>query len=181
MITVERIFKKFRDWLIIYSGLSWNSSMVRWTNAIKQFFKALGSTEGFNVIFTESGVSEYLLDLVWMQYSPRRFIQLGLESEMSGNLKRCIRAFGKLVDAKAFIKVGIFRSGSTVRDRWFQKFRQIVVDHMIPIPNEIYLVIFLSFDHGQSKITITCYLLKYTGSYRKIYADSFPFDLKRED
>lgn len=183
VILLEEIFKEFRDWLVISSRLSWNSSKAHWTNAIKQFFKALGSAEGFDVIFTESspGGSEYLLDLVWMQHSPRRYIQLGLESEMSGNLKRCIRAFCKMVDTKAYYKVGIFRCGSTVKEKWFQKFKHIVGDDMLGNSNETYLVIFLSFDYGQSRITITCYLLKYPSFSREIYDDSFRFDLKRED
>jgi len=175
VLSPEQLFTRFRDWLIVSTDLAWNSSRRDWTTAIKQFFDTLGSTERFEVIFTRQGVSEYLLDLVWMQRSPRRFIQLGLESEMSETRARCTRAFDKLTDTKAYTKVGIFRTNPTLEDELFRIFRQHLNDHLIPIPTERYLVIFLSYESSRNRMKITCYLLEYTGSYEKLCEDYFPF------
>ena len=175
VISLERLFTEFRDWVINHSQLTWNSPRGNWTSEIKQFFNTLGLREGFDVVFTSQEVAEYLLDLIWILRSPKRFIQLGLESEMSENRTRCIRAFEKLTDTKAYYKTGIFRVGSTVEDALFQECRQILNDHEITIPTERYLIIFLSYNSTQSRIRITAYLLEPDSSFNKLYEDNHPF------
>ncbi len=167
----------FRNWLLLNSGLAWNSPKGDWTRAIKQFFDNMGTTEGFRVVYTRQGVQEYLLDLTWIQEAPRRFIQLGLESELSENRARCIRAFNKLTDTKAFMKVGIFRTNPTLENQLLQRFRQRLIDHLIPLHMERYLVIFLSYVTAQNQIRITCYVLEYTGEHSRLCEHQSPFPL----
>lgn len=173
VVTVEQLFTAFRDWLTGNHGLTWNSPRGNWTGSIKGFFDNLGSEEGFEVVFTRRGVPEYLLDLIWILRSPKRFIQLGLESEMSENRSRCIRAFEKLTDTKAYYKIGIFRlSSSMVENSLFQEFRQILNDHDIPIGKERYFVIFLSYNSTQSRIKVTGYLVQPDSSHEKLLDDN---------
>lgn len=171
----EELSNSFRDWLLLNSGLKWNSSRVDWTNGIKQFFNTLGTREEFTVVYTRQGVQEYLLDLTWIQETPRRFIQLGLESEMSEMRARCMRAFDKLTDTKTFVKVGIFRTNPTLESQLLQKFRQRLNDHLQPLHTERYLVIFLSYDTNLKQIKITCYLLEYTGAQTVLCNQQSPF------
>lgn len=171
----EDLINAFRDWLVIHSGLAWNSQLRDWTRSIKQFFGDLGTREGFRAIYTRQGVQEYLLDLTWIQESPRRFIQLGLESEMSENRSRCLRAFNKLTDTKASMKVGIFRTNASLESQLLNLFKQRLIAHMLPLHTERYLVIFLSYVSSRSQIKVTCYLLEYTGEYSRLYDDRFNF------
>jgi len=171
----EDLAVSFRNWLVINSGLAWNSPKGAWTSAIKQFFDNLGTTEGFSVVYTRRGVKEYLLDLLWIQEKPKRFIELGLESEMSEIRTRCMRAFDKLTDTKAYKKIGIFRTNPTLQTQLIQKFRRRLTDHMIPLHIERYVVIFFSYATTQNQITVTCYLLESTGAQTKLYEEQYPF------
>lgn len=171
----EALLTAFRNWLVVDSGLRWNTQRGDWTRLIKEFFGRLGTSEGFRVVYTRQGVKEYLLDLTWIQESPRRFIQLGLESEMSENRGRCMRAFDKLTDTKAYTKVGIFRTNPGLENQLLQLFKQRLTDHMLPLHTERYLVIFLSYVSAQNHIKVTCHLLEYTGSQLQLCEDQFTF------
>lgn len=175
VLPLEDLAVSFRNWLVTNQPLTWNSPKGAWTNAIKQFFDNLGTTEGFGVVYTRRGVKEYLLDLMWIQERPKRFIQLGLESEMSEIRARCIRAFDKLTDTKAYTKVGIFRTNPTLRTQLIQQFRRKLTDHNIPLHIERYLVIFLSYATTGNQITVTCYLLESTGAQSRLFEEQYPF------
>jgi hypothetical protein len=166
----------FRNWLVANnSGLAWNSQRGDWARHIKEFFDHLGTQEGFRVVYTRQGVKEYLLDLTWIQETPRRYIELGLESEMSENRARCLRAFDKLTDTKANTKVGIFRTNTTLENQLFELFRQRLTNHSLPIPTERYLVVFLSYDTNQKQIKVTCHLLGYLGDHSTLCDDRYLF------
>lgn len=173
----DYIVKNFRDWLIKESGLSWEQSLKDWTSNIKEYFGKFGEKEGYEPIFTKKDVKEYLVDIVWRIKGPQRSLCLAMESELSKNEKNILEDFGKLVDVKALIKVGLFHLRSTITEvKIVEKMKDILTAQWIVWPREIYLIIFMKYDNDRGEIIINAYDLDFKGAtHRKIYGDAFPF------
>jgi len=179
VFSLEHIFLEFRNWLISDSNLTWNQSRHDWTREIKAFFGQLGERNECVSIYT--GVrpreSEYLLDLVWKVQSPRRYLELGLESELSGNRARIMRAFEKLLDVKANIKVGLFRLNSDIEDDIIQTMQEKMLEQAYPVQTENYLVIFLRYIIDANQIEIHGCKIFITGRQEDIERNCYPFEL----
>jgi len=100
--------------------------------------------------------NEYLVDLCWCfsdKYEKAYWIELALESELSGQDVDSIRYdFWKLVDVKAYTKVGIFAPKLKDWQKVLDELSALVAHHGIRIPEEKYLIIsYLSYIMAKQK------------------------------
>jgi hypothetical protein len=105
-----QIFHNFRNWLIYQSGLSWTQNRGDWTSKIKEYFGNLGKAMGYKPIITSADTKEYLVDIVWVCEKPDRYLSLAMGSELSERKSDILEDFTKLVDIKAHLKIGLFRT-----------------------------------------------------------------------
>ena len=93
----RKICVDFRNWLMQDSNLRLSDITPIWTTKIKEFFGNYGVGLQYNVKYTSTRKKEYLVDLVWQNDNPDRYIYLALESELS----------------RARVKVGLFEAFSS--------------------------------------------------------------------
>lgn len=176
-LTPQKLYQQFRDWLVSKSGLAWKTSRTKWTSAIKAFFCYLATREGCQPVCTGKGTSEFLLDLVWIVEKPRKRLELGMEVELSGNPKRYLRAFEKLLHVKSNMKIGIFTVKKKAYDKIIETLCQKVLELGYPISKEEYLIILLGESNRKKKIDIAGYQINILGGKTKIERTSLPFPL----
>lgn len=176
-LTPQKLYQQFRDWLVSESRLTWKTSRTKWTSAIKTFFSDLATREGCQAVCTGKGISEFLLDLVWIVKKPRKRLELGMEIELSGNPQRYLRAYEKLLHVKSNTKVGIFIVKTTAYDGIIETLRQKVRELDYPISKEEYLIILLGESNRKKKMDIAGYQIDIMGGTTKIERTSLPFPL----
>jgi hypothetical protein len=172
----DLVFKDFRDWLIKESGLSWGQSLKDWTTGIKGCFRKLAKDFDYEPVLTSTDKKEYLTDIVWKCEHPERYLSLAMESELSKRDDAILEDFEKLVDIKAYLKIGLFhlRTNAAMMPI-IDKMKKILTKQHITF-NETYLVIFLSYDESSKKIQINAYDLDVKGiTSRTVCEDSFKF------
>lgn len=171
------IYTAFRNWFIKQSGFRWGESRRNWTPRIKRFFGLLGQQDGFTSVYTRRipRQSEYLVDLVWKIERPRRYLELALESELSGKRSEIMKDFEKLLDVKANIKVGLFQLNSDIGEDLIEKMRDKLLEQAYPISSEKYLIILLRYLTNQSEVGIYGVELSITGRVEEVWRDSYPF------
>ena len=163
--------------------LEWKN-WTEWTNRLLGFFAKLGKKSGYG-IYLKSGIlpkekeGEYLVDLCWVgEFKEHIWIELALEEELSyHDIDSITEDFWKIVDLKAYTKVGIFAPRLAEREEALESLRSIVAYSEIKIPTERYLVIFFLY-HGKAekkdqRIEIVGYEINYLGDYRKIKSVRF--------
>ena len=177
--SLQQILHAFRNWLISESNLAWNETRRNWTPRIKAFFGQLGRRGGFIPIYTRASPkqSEYLLDLVWKVESPRRFLELGMESELSGRPSEIMKDFEKLLDVKANIKVGVFQLNSDTEEKTIEKMQEKLMEQAYHMQTEKYLVIFLRYHptRNRGEVEISGHKLSITGEKEEIERDNYSF------
>lgn len=175
-INHESVFKSFRDWLIQESGLSWDQSLKDWTSGIKDCFRKLAETFGYKAVLTCKDGKEYLVDIVWKRDNPDRYLSLAMETELSERKSAILEDFEKLVDIKAFLKVGLFRLSSSAGTKTIVDEMKKILNKQFITFSETYLVIFLSFDNSSGKILIVAYDLDVKGiTHHAVSEDSYKF------
>jgi len=165
--------------------LDWNKNWSEWTEKIFTFFANLGEKYRYGV-YVKPGVvkgiesGEYLVDLCWVaDYEPHMWMELALEEELSyTDVDSIIWDFCKIIDLKAYTKVGIFAPKLSEIDEVLQELKNTVTYSEIKVPTERYLVIFILY-HGKTekeerRIEITGYEINYLGDLRKIGSARFP-------
>lgn len=172
-----QILQAFRNWFITQSGFRWGESRRNWTPEIKGFFGQLGQRDGFFPIYTRRRPrqSEYLVDLVWKVERPRRYLELALESELSGKRGEIMKDFEKLLDIKANIKVGLFQLNSDIGQDVIQKMQDKLLEQAYPISSEKYLIILLRYLENQGEVEICGFELSVTGRAEEIERNSYTF------
>lgn len=175
VLTPQKLYHEFRDWLISDSRLTWKTSRTEWTSAIKDFFCTLATLEGCQPICTRKGATEFLLDLVWIVEKPRKRLELGMEVELSGNPQRYLRAFDKLLHVKSNMKVGIFIVKKKLYNEIIDLLSHKVSELDYPISKEEYLVILLGHGSTRKRINIGGYQINIMGGKTKIEKTSLPF------
>lgn len=176
VVSCQELYKKFRDWLILESHLSWRVSHEIWTQKIKEYLGSLAEEESCQAIYTKKGEeSEFLLDMVWLVKRPRKLLELGMEIELSGTRKRYLKAFDKLLHVKANVKAGIFLLKTKRMDEIIKVLRQKVIEVQFPLPKEEYLVILLNYDGAKKEINIAGYQIFAWGDKTELGKDAYPF------
>jgi len=158
----DTIFKEFKDWLLRSSDLNWKTPNSEWTKCILPFFSELGEKKGFISHYSPKagGDKEYLVDLVWKINSPKRWLQMALESEISSPTpKGILEDFEKLVDIKAYLKVGIFKIDAKKEDEVLEEMLELLNKQMIVGPKEDYLIVFMRRDKNDENLCLSCYHL----------------------
>ncbi len=171
--------------------LSWNDDWNTWTKKILGFFGDFGQFLNYcvhcgpqyGIVDSEKKpTSEYLVDLCWCfedEYSRANWIELALESELSGQTIDSITYdFWKLTDLKAYIKVGVFAPKLKDKQQVLEAISALVAYHGIQVLTEKYLII-LILNHGQTEspskqIEIVGYEISYLGNIREIGSKRFP-------
>jgi len=115
------------------------------------------------------------VDLVWKIERPRRYLELALESELSGKRSEIMKDFEKLLDVKANIKVGLFQLNSDIREDLIQKMQDRLLEQAYTIPSEKYLVILVRYLANQGEVEICGVEFSITGRAEEIGRDSYPF------
>lgn len=175
-VNPDSVFKDFRDWLIEESSLSWGQSLKDWTSGIKGCFQKLGMTFGYEPILTSIDKKEYLVDIVWKFTNYDRYLSLAMESELSKRNDAILEDFEKLVDIKAYLKVGLFHLRTNTATMPIIDEMKTILNKQHITFNETYLVIFLSYDDKSEKILIGAYDLDVKGiTHRIVSEDSYKF------
>ena len=158
-------------------NLKWGN-WTEWTGRLLGFFTKLGKQYGYDIRGGEKA-SEYLVDLCWIgSLKEHAWIELVLEEELSYyDIDSISEDFSKIVDLKAYIKVGIFSPRLAEREEALQSLESLVTYSEPKIPTERYLVIFI-LDHGKKekkaqRIEIVGYELNYLGDSKLIKSVRF--------
>lgn len=164
-------------------NLEWGN-WTEWTSKLLGFFANLGRKYGYHVdvksgILPKEETSEYLVDLCWTgSFGRHAWIELALEEELSYcDIESITDDFAKIVDLKAYTKVGIFVPRLAEWEEVLQSLKDMIAYSEPKIPNERYLVIFV-LDHGKKekkakRIEIVGYEINYLGDSRKIKSVRF--------
>jgi len=150
------------------------------TSVLLDYWANLGYKNGY-VIFTQQkffsdSEGEYLVDLCWSYEDEDQYdywIELALESEVSDDsLDGMKYDFYKIVDVKAYTKVGIFYPLLKDKDEFLNSLSKIVAFHGIKNPLENYLIILL-VDHGakedpKKRVEVSTYKMDYNGKLTKL-------------
>lgn len=172
----DLVFKDFRDWLIKKSNLSWDQSLKDWTDGIKGCFQQLATSFGYKPVLTCIDKKEYLTDIVWKCDYPDRYLALAMESELSKRVSAILEDFEKLVDIKAYLKIGLFHLGTNTAVKPIIDKMKGILNRQVMTFSESYLVIFLSYDNSSRKIHVDAYDLDVKGITSRIVSeDSFAF------
>lgn len=158
----DTIFKEFKDWLLRSSDLNWKTPIAEWTKCILPFFGELGKEKGFTSLYSPKagGEKEYLVDLVWKTNSPNRCLQMALESEISNPTpKGILEDFEKLIDIKAYLKVGIFKIDAKKEDEVLEEMLELLSKQTIFGQKEDYIVVFMRRDKKDDKLCLSSYHL----------------------
>ncbi|MBS7648005.1 MAG: hypothetical protein QW279_07670 [Candidatus Jordarchaeaceae archaeon] len=172
--------------------LSWKDDWDKWTRTILNFFAELGKYYKYQIYvnrkysildLNNEPCEEYLVDLCWCFEDPRYekayWIELALESEISEQAIDSIkRDFRKLIDVKAYAKVGIFAPKLRDRQEVLDELVAMVAHHEIRIPTEKYLVILILY-HGKmedesQRIEIAGYEINHLGDLNYLGSKRFP-------
>jgi len=165
-------------------NLEWGN-WTEWTGKLLGFFTKLGKQYGYEVrmktgILPKKETSEYLVDLCWVGVFKKHaaWIELALEEELSyDDMESISEDFSKVVDLKAYTKIGIFRPKLAEKEDVLQDLRHLVTYSEPKIPTERYLVI-LILNHGKTekkaqRIEVMGYELNYLGDSRPIKSARF--------
>lgn len=165
-------------------NLEWGN-WTEWTNKLLGFFAKLGKKYGYYV-YTRPGIlqkeetSEYLVDLCWTAgFKRHAWVELALEEEISYyDIESITDDFAKVVDLKAYTKVGIFAPRLAEREEVLRSLKDLITYSEPKIPNERYLVI-LILNHGKReketrRIEIAGYEIDYLGDSMEIKSVRFP-------
>lgn len=179
IVSGENLFKYFRDWLVIRSGLTWSQTLEDWTASIKQFFGELAKKNGYEPIYTnvEPGVKEYLADIIWRQSGTSQKIILSIESELSCRRDDILYDFKKVMDIKTKHHLGIFKLNKDTRKEILEKMQEIVHEQDYPLTGERMYVIFMVYSQENSKICLSCYEIDFDGA-RIIWSIEDEYDFK---
>jgi hypothetical protein len=134
-------------------NLRWGN-WTEWTSKLLGFFTKLGEQYGYDDIRGGKKTREYLVDLCWigrLKGHGAAWIELALEEELSYyDIGSITEDFEKIVDLKAYTKVGIFAPKLAEREEALRSLESIVTYSEPKIPTERYLVIFI-LDHGKKE------------------------------
>ena len=128
--------------------------------------------------------NEYLVDLCWTFENRKGYwMELALESELSKsqNFDAIQWDFYKLIDIKAFTKIGIFSPKLSERDDVINEIESAIAVSGIRFPFERYLIILILY-HGASekeseRIEIKGYEINNMGDSKEIGSKRFPAKL----
>jgi len=160
-------------------NLQWGN-WTEWTSKLLGFFTKLGKQYGYYIRGGEK-TSEYLVDLCWIgsfKEHGAAWMELALEEELSYyDIDSIGEDFSKIVDLKAYTKVGIFAPKLAEREEALRSLENLVTYSEPKIPTERYLVIFI-LDHGKKekkaqRIEIVGYELNYLGDSKLIKSVRF--------
>ena len=155
-------------------GITTSATRPELTEALIGYWGDLGKEQGFEV-YSSKDPTEYLVDLCWY-YQTDNFVdhwmELALESELNSNFEKIEYDFWKLIDVKAYTKVGIFRPLLKEKDSVLERLSELVTFSGIKIPTEKYLIIFL-IDHGvkanlEERLEVITYDISYLGDVKQI-------------
>jgi hypothetical protein len=136
-------------------------------------WKILGEELGYQVK-PSTVEKEYLVDLCWIYDAPdKRWMELALESELSKYaIKGIFEDFNKLLDIKAYTKVGIFYPSMFRKQDVLKAIANAISSQEIKYPKEQYLIIFIIDYKKQRKpsnmVEITSYQINLNGEITKL-------------
>lgn len=167
---------------------SWKENWDEWSKKIFTFFGELGKDRCYEIFLNPkygikdlhaNETSEYLVDLCWEKQGETS-LELALESELSSanDIESIMWDFNKLMDVKAFIKVGICSPLLRDRSTLMEEISRNLARHLISVPTERYLFI-LIIDHGKKeletqRIEIEGWAVNYLGELKKLGSKYFP-------
>lgn len=186
------LFSRFID-VFPFLKLDWEKDWAQWTKEILTFFAQLGKKYLYHVYLQpqygvldldEEPTYEYMVDLCWTfedECMRGYWMELALESEFSQDFNSIMEDFYKLIDIKAFMKIGIFSPKLSERDRVIREMESAVAVSGIRFPFERYLVILILY-HGapekeSERIAIKGYEINYLGDSNEIESKRFPAKL----
>lgn len=175
--------------------VDWEKDWGEWTKQILTFFAELGKKYLYHVYLDpQYGVldlekeptEEYMVDLCWTfedECMRGYWMELALESELSAqDLGSIMWDFYKLIDIKAFMKIGICAPKLSERDKVIREMESAVSVSGIKSPFERYLLILILY-HGapekeSERIEIKGYEINYLGDLKEIGSRRFPAKLR---
>lgn len=137
---------------------------------LKRYFGNLGKKSGYVSYWTSKETSEYLVDLCWyVENQTGEWMELALEQELSSDdIEEVKSDFYKLLDVKAFLKIGIFRPKKAERYKILELFQELISRHKIRNPEERYLTILMfwhsSRDPHPNKLEISGHEFDFLGN-----------------
>jgi hypothetical protein len=123
----------------------------QWTQIEKGLFnvlKELGEKEGYSVYVRGVGEGEWLVDLCWCYDKEpiRKWIELACEIEWSSQDRDdIINDMCKLMDVKAYLKLGISSPKLKDKDDVITDVARFIRDHAIKLPGEQYVMVYMVY------------------------------------
>lgn len=178
----EELFKRFLTDFQALECLK-KDYIQYFTSDLLTYFHKLGQTLGYKTYGSYNPSpegTEYLVDQCWyVEGQSGIWMELALEQELSYDTLDSIKEdFEKLLDIKAFVKVGIFIPRKPEREDVLKLMQELIVRHMINIPGEQYLIIFLTYrsDVKPKSLEIEGHKFDFLGNRESLGSRLYPWE-----